>query len=343
MKVMIGLSGGVDSAMSAKYLLESGYEVAGCYFRLFKDDKYHEKNLANARKVADFLGIELFEADFSSEFARRVYEPFVASYERALTPNPCAHCNRHIKFGAFWDFARERGCEKIATGHYARIEGGLLAAAFDERKDQSYFLANIDPAMLGRVIFPLGERLKSQIKFEASQIPQIAALASQKESSEICFVPRSYLEILSRHFDTHAPGLVRNSAGEVVGRHDGYMNFTIGKRKGFTYDGAHEPHYVLAIDPERNDITVGEKEELATFKFETKNFNDFLGNDSNLNDGFNCFVKVRYRSRALPCRARRKGDGLSVELLEPAYGIARGQLAAFYNDKNQIIGSGFIS
>ncbi len=262
MKVLIALSGGVDSSMSAKILLDAGFSVIGCYMMLHDKPNYHEKNIANVQKVGDFLGIKTQILNLKEQFKHDVYDLFVSSYAKGITPNPCAHCNRLIKFGALWEFAKKNGCQKIATGHYARIENGLLKAAVDKSKDQSYFLSNIEPAVLSHIIFPLGDKLKKDIKANAAKFPQIAELATQKESSEICFVENSYTEILARHFNTQMRGVVRDSAGRAIGEHDGYMNYTIGKRKGFRVHGAHEPHFVTAINPENNEISVGLKKSL---------------------------------------------------------------------------------
>lgn len=338
MKVLIAMSGGIDSSMSAKFLLESGYELIGCYMKLHNNDDYHKENIAKVSKISDFLGIQTQILDLRDKFKEQIYDLFVDSYKKGLTPNPCVHCNRLIKFGALWQYAKGLGCEKIATGHYARIENGLLKAGADESKDQSYFLANLNPNIISHIIFPLGNKFKQNIKAQAMEIPQFQALATQKESSEICFVPTNYMEILNRHFNTDQKGIVRNTQGEIVGEHNGYMNFTIGKRRGFTYNGAHEPHFVTAINPAKNEIIVGLKDELKTYNFQTTNFNDFIG----LGD-FEAFVKVRYRSNALPCFVKKQNDGgVSVELFEPAFGVASGQLAVFYDENKRVLGSGFI-
>lgn len=337
MKVLMAMSGGVDSSLSAKLLLQNSHEVIGCYVKLHERDNYHEENIRKVKKVADFLGIEVKILDLRQEFEKKVYEIFINSYKNGITPNPCAHCNRFIKFGALWEYAKSLKCDKIATGHYAIIENNLLKVAKDLSKDQSYFLSNIEPQMLKNIIFPLGDKLKSEVKQIVAQIPQIAELATQKESSEICFVPNTYIEILNRHFQTNQKGIVRNIKGEIVGSHEGYMNFTIGKRKGFTYNGAHEPHYVTSIDPKNNEITVGLKEELEINEFETINFNNFTQKTS-----FEAFVKIRYRSYGLPCIVSSFENGLKVKLLKPAYGLAKGQLAVFYDENNFVLGSGFI-
>lgn len=338
MKVLVALSGGVDSSMTAKILQDQGYEVVGCYMKLHNKPSYHEANINKVEKVGKFLGIETHILDLQDDFQKEVYEPFVNSYKNGLTPNPCALCNRTIKLGALLDFALKLGCEKLATGHYVRLENGLLKVAKDLNKDQSYFLANVDPKALSYMIFPLGDKFKTDIKQMAAQIPQIAELATQKESSEICFVETTYIDILNRHYNTNLPGIVRDKNGKEIGNHNGYMHYTIGKRKGFTIKGAHDPHYVLKINAKDNEIVVGLKDDLQNFSFKTLNFNNFIGKNE-----FESFVKIRYRSKKLPCKAKFDGTGLQVELMENAGAIASGQLAVFYDEFDRVLGSGFIA
>ncbi len=302
--------------MTAKFLHDAGHEIIGVYAKLHdRKPGYHEHNIANVAMVAQFLGVEYRVADLSGEFNEAVFTPFVEGYRRGLTPNPCAICNRKIKFGALWRLARELGAEKIATGHYARVKNGRIYEALDPTKDQSYFLSNIEPEMVARLVFPLGERLKTDIKAAAARIPQIASLAAQRESSEICFVPGDYTDVLREHFDIDRAGVVRNAAGEAVGEHGGYAKYTVGKRRGFSVRGAHEPHFVLRTDAARNEIVVGRADELVCYGFETSNFNDFgaFGGEFSAGgagngvggDEFEAFVKVRYRSAKIPCKVRR--------------------------------------
>ncbi|MBQ3675732.1 MAG: argininosuccinate synthase, partial [Campylobacter sp.] len=215
MKILVALSGGVDSSITAKKLQDAGHEVVGAYMKLHKNEAYHEKNIAKVRKVGEFLGIKTHILDLQGEFEKSVFMPFIEAYKNGKTPNPCALCNRHIKLGKLLEFAKSIGCEKLATGHYARLENGLIKVALDLSKDQSYFLANVDPDALKSMIFPLGESLKSDIKNEARNYPQLSEIAGAKESSEICFVENSYIDILKDFMQTDLPGRVLNSNGEI--------------------------------------------------------------------------------------------------------------------------------
>lgn len=337
MKVLVALSGGVDSSISAKILQEMGYNLVGCYMKLHAKKGYHDKNIKNVKKVGEFLKIPTHILDLQDIFKEEVYDPFVNAYKDGFTPNPCAICNKMIKFGSLWKFAKSLECEKISTGHYARIENGLIKVAKDESKDQSYFLANLSPDMLKNIIFPLGDKFKTDIKAMAAKIPEIAELATQKESSEICFVETTYIDILKKHFNTDTPGIVKDKDGHEVGIHGGYMHYTIGKRKGFSVKGASQPHYVLNIDPNNNEIVVGLKDELKSYSFETINLNNFVDKNN-----FECFVKIRYRSSKIPCIVNKSKNGAKIVLKQNAGAVASGQLAVFYDEFDRVLASGFI-
>ncbi len=335
-KVLVGMSGGVDSSVTALLLQEQGYDVTGVYMKLHDNEAYHRENFAKAKRVAEYLGIEVHFLDISDDFRQEVYDYFVREYEAGRTPNPCVVCNRQIKFGRMVAFADSLGIEKVATGHYLRCDGRYVYMAADRNKDQSYFLAEVRREVLPRLIFPLGEMHKEEVKAIASRIPVLADIATQKESSEICFVENDYTEVLARHMEIDREGEVLNEAGEVVGIHRGYMHYTVGKRRGFTVHGAHEPHYVLSLDPTKNRIVVGTRERLEERRFEIGRINLFEALES-----FECQVKVRYRTRAIPARVHIKGEQGEVELAEPVYGLARGQFAVFY-DGERLLGGGEI-
>lgn len=355
MKILVAMSGGVDSTVTAYTLLQQGHEVEGCYMKLHGKPNYHEANIAKVEKAAQFLGIKHHILDLQDDFKERVYMPFVASYKAGKTPNPCAWCNRFIKLGKLLEFAKSLNCEKLATGHYARVENGLLKTAFDETKDQSYFLASADKSALSFLIFPLGEKKKEAVKAFAASIKELESFATQKESAEICFVENTYIEVLQQFMPTNVKGSVLDSNGKIIGKHDGYMHYTIGKRRGFEVRGAHEPHFVLKIKPQSNEIVVGLKDELKVSEFELEKINllvdkTFLSENKLLqnslnaeNFSFKCEVKIRYRSKSTACVVQVLPNlSAKITLLEPVYALASGQMAVFY-DKDTVLASGFIS
>ncbi|WP_270960887.1 tRNA 2-thiouridine(34) synthase MnmA [Campylobacter upsaliensis] len=338
MKILVAMSGGVDSTVTAYKLKQAGHEVIGCYMKLHGKPGYHEENIAKVEKVAKFLQIPYHILDLQEDFKAKVYMPFINTYKEGKTPNPCALCNRFIKLGKLLEFAKNLGCEKLATGHYARLENGCIKVAVDESKDQSYFLANADKEALQYLIFPLGEMKKEDVKQFASTIEVLKSFATQKESSEICFVENTYVDVLEQFMDTKIKGEVLDSSGKVVGEHNGYMHYTIGKRRGFEVRGAHEPHFVLKINPKENQIVVGTKEELKTKEFKLENINLFIDKKA-----FNCEVKIRYRSKSVPCEVLIDENlNAQISLKEPVYGLASGQMAVFY-EEDKVIASGFIS
>ncbi|MEJ2499826.1 MAG: tRNA 2-thiouridine(34) synthase MnmA [Campylobacterales bacterium] len=335
-KVLIGMSGGVDSTVTTMLLKDQGYEVEGVYMKLHSKPGYHEIHQARAQKAADFAGVKLHVLDLQEQFDENVFTPFVETYKAGQTPNPCALCNRTMKFGALARFADEVGADYLATGHYIKTDGRYLYQAEDDTKDQSYFLFYVDKTILPRLIFPLGERKKTDIKAYAASIEGLESFASQAESSEICFVETTYADVLKDYVDIDRPGEVLDKEGNVIGDHKGYMHYTIGKRKGFTVRGAHEPHFVLEIKPETNQIVVGKKADLEVWDVTIGNLNFFDERSE-----FDTTVKLRYRTKAVPCHVKVEGDKAHVTLKEPVLGVAAGQAAVFY-DGDKLIGGGWI-
>jgi len=337
-KVMVGMSGGIDSSVTAYMLQQQGYEVEGIYLKLHnRTDGYHERNLGYIDGVTKFLGIKYHILDLSEKFSKEVYDYFVNSYLEGTTPNPCVKCNRQIKFGAMLEFAKEQGAKFLATGHYAKNDGKFFYMADDLSKDQSYFLSQVPKDALPYMIFPLNSYKKEDIiKLGANLDVSYKKITEKNESQEICFVETVYTDVVKKHANIDIEGNVLDEKGNIIGKHKGYAHYTIGKRKGFTVKGAHEPHFVTKLNPKNNTIVVGKKPSLEVNEVVGDNLNMYIDDKS-----FNCGVKLRYRSNTTPCKVNIENNKAYISLEEPAFGVASGQLAVFY-DENKVIGSAFI-
>jgi len=334
--VLVALSGGIDSSMSALYLKEAGYKPRGVYFKVHDIEDRHQKSIANVEKVSKFLGIPYEVVDLRDVFRERVYERFLADYKAALTPNPCTICNKEIKFGELLKVADRLECDFLASGHYVRSDGEFIYKGIDPSKDQSYFLFNIDKSALKRAIFPLGDRLKESVKAEALGCEVFQEIAKERESSEICFVEKDYTEILKNHFECDKEGIVVDEEGKNVGTHKGYMHYTIGKRRGFLVPSSQEALYVKYIDAEKNQITVAKKESLYASYLEATELNMFAQEMD-----FECQTKIRYNGEAIDSTVNIEEGIAKISLKEPTFAIAKGQAAVFY-DGDKLLGGGFI-
>ncbi|MFL5921044.1 MAG: tRNA 2-thiouridine(34) synthase MnmA [Gaiellaceae bacterium] len=339
-RVAVAMSGGVDSAVA---LLRAGPDAVGVTLRLWLDPQGPDAERAccspeaviAARGTCHRLGIPHVTLDLREEFRRAVVEPFVRGYARGLTPNPCIRCNGSFRFAELLAFAGRAGAERLATGHYARIverDGHLLLArAADERKDQSYMLARLDPRFLDRLWFPLGEQGKEETRGEAARAG--LEVASRAESQEACFLAGGdYRDFLARHGLAAEDGRVTDEDGNELGRHGGFWRFTPGQRKGLGV-AAPEPLYALRSDAATNTVVVGPRAALATREVHVRGRLHLPVSRAE--------IKLRYRSPAVSGSVASSEDGFRLELDEPAYGVAPGQAAVLYDD-DAVVGAGTI-
>lgn len=337
-RVAVAMSGGVDSAVA---LLRAGPKAVGVTLRLWIDPEGSDVERAccspeaviAARATCHTLGIPHVTIDAREEFLRAIVEPFVRGYRRGETPNPCIRCNGFFRFGRLLQFARRAGAARLATGHYARIvehEGRLLLArGADPDKDQSYMLARLDPRILGRIAFPLGEQSKEETRAEAERAG--LAAARRPESQEACFLGGDdYRSFLARHGLGADEGVVEDEAGRALGSHGGFWRFTPGQRKGLGV-AAGSPVYALRTVPSRNAVVVGPRESLARRRVRA---DGRLFADADRVD-----VKLRYRSPTVSGRVEARARGFDAVLDEPAYGVAPGQAAVLY-DGDVVVGAG---
>ncbi|HEX2087977.1 MAG TPA: tRNA 2-thiouridine(34) synthase MnmA, partial [Solirubrobacteraceae bacterium] len=341
-RVLVAMSGGVDSAVAALLCARSGAEVVAVTLELWRDaENDAERSCCSAsavraaRGVAHGLGLPHLTLDLRDRFRAGVVEPYLAHHAAGLTPNPCIRCNGHVRLDAMLDLAERLGATALATGHYARVGAdGLLRPAVDEAKDQTYMLAGLRPESLRRLRFPLGELRKPEVRALAAEagIP----VANKPDSQDLCFLAGTgRAAFLARHGGLRdRPGAIVDRAGRQLGRHRGHHHFTVGQRKGLGVGGGtSDPLYVVATDPRANTVTVGPRAALATRNVAVRGVR--LHRDEAAVER----VKLRYRSRAVPARLR----GSEVELLEPFDGAAPGQTAVFLAGDGAIVGSATIA
>lgn len=341
-KIAIGMSGGVDSSVTAAMLLSQGYDVEGIILRL-KPGESADNDIEDARRVSDFLGIKLHVLDCREQFEKNVISPFINEYQCARTPNPCVECNSAIKFGVMLDYALdELECDKLATGHYAQVEniyGTHLLKCSRSNKDQSYFLYRLNQHQLAHAMFPLDGFEKEAIRKYAENLG--IPVASKRDSQEICFVPDDdYVAFLSSRGITSPEGNFIDPDGNILGRHSGIINYTVGQRKGLGAFG--KPMFVNSLNAENNTVTIGENGTQYSIGLVA----DRLNVISNLNfpDKFSAHVKIRFRAKPEPATVIRTGEDTFTVIFEnPQRSVTPGQGAVIYQGEYVLGGGRIIS
>jgi len=342
--VYVGLSGGVDSSVSAALLKERGFNVVGVYMKNWTQDIGGvacpwADDLADARAAAAVLDIPFKIFDFQTEYRTQVVDIMVSEYRAGRTPNPDVLCNQDIKFKLFLDAALADGADLIATGHYVRIEDGRLLAARDSNKDQTYFLYRVSAAALRQTIFPVGELQKPEVRVLAAKFK--LPTATKPDSQGICFVGEVGIKSFLEQYVESSPGPVV-CRGEVIGQHDGAIFYTIGQRHGLGIGGG-KPYYVTAKDMSTNTVQVTDDPddlslEQAAFELEQTHW---IGEEPELGKPY--AVRIRHRGRLTPCELKLSKNGeWQVELSEPEWAVAAGQSAVIY-DGELVVGGGLIT
>lgn len=341
--IVLAVSGGVDSAMSAALLQEKGFKVKPLFFRLGLSDQ--DEQQARAEDIGERLGLVTEVIDLELAFREKVLDYFCRSYYQGFTPNPCVVCNPYIKFAALLQEAEQRGCRWLASGHYARAmtgKGGVsLHSALDKNKDQSYFLCGLSREQLSRTVFPLGTWLKEEVRSRATT----AGLAdlTGSESQDVCFLKNSSVGDFLRNSCSEAEdktreGYIVDRSGKVLGSHAGIFSYTVGQRRGLGIPDS-TPYYVLAVDPETNRIIVGKEEELRQSSCRVTELNWLRGYPPEMPATYQ--VKIRYRHPGAGARVTAAGEGVRVEFQEPQRAVTPGQFAVFYKE-TEVLGGGII-
>ncbi len=353
-KVIIGMSGGVDSSVAALLLIEQGYDVEGLFMKNWEEDDSEEyctatEDLADAQSVSDDLGIKLHTVNFSSEYWDNVFEYFLEEYRSGRTPNPDIMCNKEIKFKAFLEYAIDLGADYIATGHYARIDRSdrakiKMLKGLDNNKDQTYFLYTLQQHQLVKSLFPIGELEKSTVR----EIAKKAGFdtASKKDSTGICFIgERKFTEFLQR-FLAAQPGKIITPEGEHIGEHQGLMYYTLGQRQGLGIGGlktaSEEPWFVVDKDMKNNQLIAGQGHNhplLLKQLLEASQLHWVVGKPPS--SEFTCKAKIRYRQQEQPCLVKIMGDKCVVCFDEKQRAITPGQSLVFYQGED-CLGGGII-
>ena len=346
-KVLLGMSGGVDSSVSAVLLKNQGFDVVGATMDLYKfDDDRTLKSISDCEKVCNKLGIEHYTFDFREQFKTCVIKKFIEEYTNCRTPNPCVECNKYLKFNLMWEKAQELGIDFLATGHYAKVEYSekyqryVIRKANNLAKDQSYVLYSIPLNLLSHIIFPLGN-FNSKEEIRKIALENNLEVANKKDSQDICFIPDGdYKSFLEKNSDIAIEGencnIVYN--GKTIGKHTGMYKYTIGQRKGLGVSNEN-PLYVIGFNKEKNEVIVGEEKDLYIKNFKVKNYNLLLVDKIDKPTIVN--VKTRYKSLEHKATIIEDGEYINVELETPQKGITPGQSAVFYID-DIVLGGGII-
>ena len=354
-RVVVGLSGGVDSSVTAWLLKQQGYEVIGLFMKNWEDDDDSEycstrQDWLDVASVADVIGVDVEAVNFAAEYKERVFAGFLREYQAGRTPNPDVLCNAEIKFKAFLDHAMSLGADTIATGHYARVRQAAngkfeLLKAFDHTKDQSYFLHRLNQAQLSRTLFPLGEIPKTRVREIAAEIG--LPNAKKKDSTGICFIgERPFRDFLNRYLPTQ-PGPMKTPEGKVVGEHIGLAFYTLGQRKGIglggSRDGSGDAWYVARKDMASNTLYVVQGHDhpwLLTSELNAADLSWVAGGPPAA--GATMAAKTRYRQSDAPCTVvAAEGDALKLSFAEPQWAVTPGQSAVLY-DGDVCLGGGII-
>lgn len=351
-KVIIGMSGGVDSAVAAVLLKKAGYDVIGITLRTWISEDGQESRcceIDDARRAAWKIGIPYYALNCLSEFQNAVTEPFVNDYLQGLTPNPCIVCNRDVKWEKMLYFAKVMKADFIATGHYAsviRLENGryTIEEAVHSKKDQSYMLYALTQEQLAATLMPLGRFTKQEVRKIAAE--EELPVAEKADSQEICFVmDGSYAAYIQDHAKTDVPGegCFVDEDGNVLGTHKGIFCYTVGQRRGLGLPLGY-PAYVKRINPERNEVVVGKEESLYSREIICRDLNFLSIHGLEEKEQLRCTVKVRYHHKAQAARIEQLGqERVRVLFDDPVRAAAPGQSAVFYDENNRVIGGGIIS
>lgn len=353
-KVIVGMSGGVDSSVAAWLLIEQGYTVEGLFMKNWEQDDKDgycaaAVDLADAQSVCDQLEIPLHSVNFAEQYMERVFNHFLNEYENGRTPNPDVLCNKEIKFNAFLKHALELGADFIATGHYARVQTqdgkGELYKAKDREKDQTYFLHAVESQALAKTLFPIGDYLKPQVREFAKALN--LATHAKKDSTGICFIGEKRFKAFLNEYMLTKPGDIQNTLGQVIGRHDGLMFYTLGQRQGLgiggTRDGNAEPWYVVDKDIATNSLIVAQGTHHPMLYAQGLVCGEIHWISNHQNElPLTCYAKTRYRQTEFPCVISPENDHQHyVMFSSPQRAVTPGQYIVFY-DKNRCLGGATI-